>query len=180
MLPFNQKIHVEPIGDTPVTTLPTFPTHVPNYGEGHTFYIEGEEYKVCTPPNDTNPLYRMAILTYRPHHIAREYLPLSFHIETIRKGTPTIDLPKYGGREGRGFFRPLTLEEAKTLKVGETYWAKAIKGDVRRVKINGKAKTWKRDKDRVEVPFKYGMYEFGRFDTSDILKGILLVEVEVR
>lgn len=44
----------------------------------------------------------------------------------------------------------------------------SIDGTSRRAKVNGKVKTWKRDPNRVEVPIKYGMYEYGTFYASDI------------
>ena len=42
------------------------------------------------------------------------------------------------------------------------------RGFSRTVKVNGKVRTWKRDPNRVEVPFKYGMYEYGIFTADDI------------
>lgn len=87
----------------------------------------------------------------------------------------TIELAIYGGREGKGQFRPMTLEEAKALQSGYHAWAIGVKGDARRFKVNGQPKTWKRDPSRVEVPFKYGLYEYGRFDESDVANGRLLV-----
>lgn len=41
-------------------------------------------------------------------------------------------------------------------------------GTSRTAKVNGKVRTWKRDPNRVEVPIKYGMYEYGTFTASDI------------
>jgi hypothetical protein len=48
-----------------------------------------------------------------------------------------------------------------------------IHGMSRTVKVNGKVRTWKRDAGRVEVPYKYGMYEYGTF-TADDLNRILI------
>ena len=47
-------------------------------------------------------------------------------------------------------------------------WFKANDGTARQCKVNGAVKTWKRDANRVEVPIKYGMYEYGTFETRDI------------
>lgn len=41
-------------------------------------------------------------------------------------------------------------------------------GYARQVKVNGKVRTWKRDANRVEVPFKYGLYEYGVLQARDI------------
>ena len=43
-----------------------------------------------------------------------------------------------------------------------------IQGFSRTCKVNGKVKRWKRDPNRIEVPMKYGMYEYGTFYASDI------------
>ncbi len=49
-----------------------------------------------------------------------------------------------------------------------------LKGFARTVKVNGKVRTWKRDKSRVEVPCKYGLYEYFTLTASDI--GQVLIE----
>jgi len=56
-------------------------------------------------------------------------------------------------------YRPMTLEEAKSLPYGRLLHALAHNGVIRRVRANGAVKTWKRDASRIEVPLKYGMYE---------------------
>lgn len=48
-------------------------------------------------------------------------------------------------------------------------------GTARTAKVNGAVRTWKRDANRVEVPVKYGMYEYGTFYASDI--GRILIPV---
>lgn len=40
---------------------------------------------------------------------------------------------------------------------------------VREVKINGRIKTWKRDPDRIEVSYKYGLYEYGKFNLEQAM-----------
>ena len=47
-------------------------------------------------------------------------------------------------------------------------WFRSIDGTARRCKVNGQVQTWKRDPGRVEVPIKYGLYEYGRFTQDDI------------
>ena len=59
--------------------------------------------------------------------------------------------------------RDMTLEEAKQLASGRHAAIIAGDGTIRRVKINGRVRTWKRDPNRIEVPVKYGMYEYTTF-----------------
>lgn len=54
-------------------------------------------------------------------------------------------------------------------------WFRAIDGTARQCKVNGRVKIWKRDTERVEVPVKYGLYEYSTFYTSDIQDGRLLM-----
>lgn len=87
-------------------------------------------------------------------------------------------LKKYAGREGSGEFRPMTVDEVRGLRYGQHVWALCIPlQDARRVKINGAVRTWKRDPNRLEVPVKYGMYEYATFTESDVAQGRLLMEV---
>lgn len=87
-------------------------------------------------------------------------------------------LQRYGGREGEGDFRAMTLAEAKALHSGQHVWVLARQGDARRAKVNGAPRTWKRDPSRVEIPLKYGMYEYATFNEDDVAKGRLLVPQE--
>ena len=91
--------------------------------------------------------------------------------------TETITLKRYQGREGEGQFRPMTLDEVKQLTYGQHVWFRAVQGDARRAKVNGAPKTWKRDATRVELPLKYGLYEYARMYESDVAQGRILVEV---
>lgn len=108
------------------------------------------------------------------------YSPMEKHDVAIRYDDGTLDvfnrvhldrlnpsLKKYGGREGSGEFRHMTLEEGKLLGYGDHIWVLARDGSARRVKVNGAVKRWKREPDRIEVPFKYGMYEYGTFQSRD-------------
>lgn len=65
--------------------------------------------------------------------------------------------------------RYLTLAEVKALSHASDVPFIANDGTLRRCRINGAVKTWKRDPNRVEVPVKYGMYEYARFDTAEAL-----------
>jgi hypothetical protein len=54
-------------------------------------------------------------------------------------------------------------------------WFRSNDGTARRAKVNGIVRIWKRDANRIEVPIKYGMYEYGIFTASDI--GRVLIPV---
>lgn len=71
--------------------------------------------------------------------------------------------------------RQLTLVEAKAL--GSYYGPLYIldkNGNAANIRRGSSVKRWKRDPDRIEVTFKYGMYESFRFGTMDILREILV------
>ena len=57
--------------------------------------------------------------------------------------------------------RKLTLEEKKNLKRGNHVYIEAPCGCLLQVKVNGKPKTWKCSPEEVEIPFKYGLWEYG-------------------
>jgi hypothetical protein len=74
-------------------------------------------------------------------------------------------------------YRSITLNEAKNL----SGHAKILDrhGKVRDIKINGKVKRWKREPDRIEIPCKYGLYEYFTLtnrDYTDIVVEIHEVE----
>jgi hypothetical protein len=76
-------------------------------------------------------------------------------------------LNKYKGREGAGFFRAMTFKEACALTYGAHLWMRSVWGGAVRVKVNGAVKRWKREPGRIEIPVKYGMYEYGREPDED-------------
>lgn len=61
------------------------------------------------------------------------------------------------------YFRAMTIEEAKLLHAGERIPFRDIRNQSRMLTVNGAPKTWKRDSNRVEIPGKYGMYEYATF-----------------
>ena len=61
--------------------------------------------------------------------------------------------------EGEAKFRPMTVDEAKSLRHGDHVEFMDKNGDVRDCRVNGKPKTWKTRPTHVKVPMKYGMYE---------------------
>lgn len=80
--------------------------------------------------------------------------------------------------------RKLTLEEIKhaangTLAnwdYGQEFLFIDNRGQARRCRVASKLKTWKRDPERFECTFKYGLNEWGRWNTQEML-GRLLIEV---
>jgi hypothetical protein len=63
--------------------------------------------------------------------------------------------------------RFMLASEAKTLGYGQHINFIDNAGCIRRAKVNGQPKTWKRDANRVEVPLKYGLYETWR-DSANV------------
>lgn len=65
----------------------------------------------------------------------------------------------------------MNLTEAKNLKLGDHLQHKSIKNTsgLIRVKVNGKPKTWKRQPEKVRIPYKYGLYEFGYIYENEIM-----------
>jgi len=61
--------------------------------------------------------------------------------------------------------RKLSLDEMKNVS-GEVY-IQGQCGCYCRVKVNGKPKTWKRSPERVQIPYKYGLYEYGYITERD-------------
>ena len=71
--------------------------------------------------------------------------------------------------------RQITLDEAKAL--GSYYGSLYIldkNGNAANIRRGSSVKRWKRDPDRIEITFKFGMYESFRFGTMDILREILV------
>jgi hypothetical protein len=60
-------------------------------------------------------------------------------------------------------YRVMTPAEASLLRPGSRAYFRTVDGIARMLTVNGQPKTWKRDASRVEVPCKYGMYEYSTF-----------------
>ena len=54
-------------------------------------------------------------------------------------------------------------------------WVRDRQGCARQVKVNGAVRRWKRDRTRIEVPFKYGLYEYGTLEGRDIGDVLIVV-----
>lgn len=66
----------------------------------------------------------------------------------------------------------ITLTQAKALQPGTEVWTISTnpykKNKVCRIKVNGQPKTWKTRPEEVSIPWKYGLYEYGRFSQRDL------------
>lgn len=67
-------------------------------------------------------------------------------------------------------YRPMTCTEAKSLRPGQRVPFEANDGTARLLTVNGAPKTWKRSPG-VEVPIKYGLYEYARMGHRDLAPG---------
>jgi hypothetical protein len=56
-------------------------------------------------------------------------------------------------------------------------WFYTVQKDARQAKVNGRLRTWKRDANRIELPLKYGMYEYFVYTKDDIDSGRLLERI---
>jgi len=74
--------------------------------------------------------------------------------------------------------KQLTFEKAKTLKRGTILYRKLVKnadGTPQRWRVNGKIKLWKKDKERISIPVKHGLYFYGYIE-KDILIDFMIDE----
>lgn len=71
-------------------------------------------------------------------------------------------------------FRSITLDEIRRLHYGQTLWIHALDGKARQVRVSSNLKTWKRDPDRMECSFKFGLYEAVRWNTREMLSQLLI------
>ena len=65
----------------------------------------------------------------------------------------------------------MKLSEAKKLKVGQILYHirnKNADGTAQRWKVNGKIRGWKRDINRIEIPIKNGLYNYGYLNNSNL------------
>lgn len=67
-------------------------------------------------------------------------------------------------------YRAMTEAEIRALRYGSCPCVILNNGRVGQVKINGEIRTWKRDATRVEIPVKYGMYEYATLSLAEALE----------
>lgn len=73
---------------------------------------------------------------------------------------------------------PITLEQAKKLKHGQTLYTPGFynaDGTAQRWRVSGAVKTWVKSPNKVRVPIKHGMYENWYLDETN-LHGFTLTE----
>ena len=71
-------------------------------------------------------------------------------------------------------YRTMTEEEIRALHVGARVLTCDHNGQVAYVRVNGKPRTWKRQPGRLEIPFKYGMYECRAWTLPEMLDKLLV------
>ena len=67
----------------------------------------------------------------------------------------------------------MNLKQAKSLYVGQVVYHKTAKNADKtpvRFRVSGAVKTWKRDKKRIKVPVKYGLY-YNAYLTNGTVEG---------
>lgn len=72
------------------------------------------------------------------------------------------------------FNEVLNLRNGEYVYIIGYYYAN---GEAAHVRINGQVKTWKREPNRIKIPFKYGIYDHG-YITEDNLNKFTLVKPE--
>lgn len=70
--------------------------------------------------------------------------------------------------------REIQLDEAKALKYGDKVYIIDKTGRAAQVRVVSSVKRWKRDPDRIEVSFKFGMFETFRLNETGVLSEIYL------
>jgi hypothetical protein len=71
-------------------------------------------------------------------------------------------------------FRHFTLEDINRLRYGREYWFISNQGTARKCRVSSALKTWKKDPNRLECSFKYGMYESVRWSKDEMLQRLLM------
>jgi hypothetical protein len=72
-------------------------------------------------------------------------------------------------------YRTMTLSEVRALKSGDRVRLILNNGRIGEAKINGAIKVWKSDPSRIEVPIKYGLYEYTHFDSSEATQRLVVL-----
>lgn len=91
---------------------------------------------------------------------------------------PTFQV--YGGKQPpRKFERVKTVDEADAWASSHSHiWFEALDGSARLAKVNGRVRRWKTDPGRIEIPLKYGLYEYATFTARDIHRILKPVDEE--
>src|SRR5487761_2209750 len=93
-------------------------------------------------------------------------------IDSIKvKPTPQfVTLPYYGDvNDQRTYQRCPSVDDAERICTLQSHIVfETLNGDARTCKVNGRVRRWKRDRQRIEIPLKYGLYEYSVFTLHDI------------
>jgi hypothetical protein len=100
--------------------------------------------------------------------------------QIVDKIIPTpqhVTLPYYGDQNDlRTYQRCPSIDDAERICTLQSHVIiETRNGEARQVKINGKVRRWKRDRNRIEIPMKYGLYEYFTFGAEDV--GSILIPV---
>jgi hypothetical protein len=81
-----------------------------------------------------------------------------------------ITLPYYGDQnDQRTYQRCPSIDDAERICTLQSHVIiETRNGEARQVKVNGRVRRWKRDRNRIEIPLKYGMYEYVTFTSVDV------------
>ena len=72
-------------------------------------------------------------------------------------------------------FRRFTMDDIRRLdEMHGEIWFESNQGQARHCRVSSGLKTWKRDPERFECSFKYGMYENVRWNTQEMLDRLLI------
>ena len=84
-------------------------------------------------------------------------------------------------KAGTVCYRRMTADEARNLNAYRAP-VREEAGNVREAKVNGSVKTWKRSPERVEVPLKYGLYEYWRdiADSDGLMQSLVVITEEAQ
>lgn len=88
-----------------------------------------------------------------------------------------LTLDAYNGTRGTGLRFRTPNSVAELIAHCSTHnhiWIHGNQGDARQVKVNGAVRTWKRDPSRVEIPVKYGLYEYHTMDAREGMERVLI------
>ena len=103
-------------------------------------------------------------------------------VETKPSANKTFQVKVGYSKDNRNltFRNPSSVAEmASHCETNGHIWLVDRNGQARQVKINGRVRRWKRDANRIEVPFKYGLYEYGTLEARDIELVLIEVPTEV-
>ena len=71
-------------------------------------------------------------------------------------------------------FRRFTIDDIRRLDEMHELWFESRQGTARRCRRSSQLKTWKRDSNRFECSFKYGMYENVRWNAEEMMSQLLI------